>query len=377
MCRQMNCANVLTSHRDLIIPKKETGLVEFPPGNRTEWDGIDQQDYDALREYLRRVTYTPVWNPGKCLPAFPSSGDHRDVLKLQQLVHKARDVKQIQEGNPVNVEDPNPMGRLEETLAGRTQLCVYDEELQQQPGLHFQCNHKLKIRMLVHFYAFLFFEDWKEDMWMKRFVRDHVRYIDEIQCAAARVVEAVRNHVRKRSGDPTGTFDTFHIRRGDFQFKKTRIDAVEIFQNSKDELTLNGTIFVATDERNKKFFDPLKEHYDLLFLDDFQEELKGVNTNYYGMIDQLVASRGRVFFGCYWSTFTGYINRIRGYHSVKDKAPGYEDGVLPTTYYYATLDKKFIMHTYAPLRGGFFNRENPTSWRDINKGIGMLPLAAS
>jgi hypothetical protein len=25
-------------------------------------------------------------------------------------------------------------------------------------------------------------------------------------------------------------------------------------------------------------------------------------ANYYGMIDQLVASRGRIFFGCWWST---------------------------------------------------------------------------
>jgi hypothetical protein len=62
------------------------------------------------------------------------------------------------------------------------------------------------------------------------------------------------------------------------------------------------------------------------------------------MIDQLVASRGNIFFGCWFSTFTGYINRIRGYHSVKDQLPGYQLGVLPTTYYYATIDKKFEMH---------------------------------
>jgi hypothetical protein len=30
------------------------------------------------------------------------------------------------------------------------------------------------------------------------------------------------------------------------------------------------------------------------------------------------------------------------------------------------------MHTYTPLKGGFFNREYPTSWREINKGVGML-----
>ena len=58
---------------------QETGQVEFPPGNRTEWDGIDQADYDLLRGYLRNVSNTLRWEPGKCLPAFPSSGKHQDV----------------------------------------------------------------------------------------------------------------------------------------------------------------------------------------------------------------------------------------------------------------------------------------------------------
>jgi hypothetical protein len=190
-------------------------------------------------------------------------------------------------------------------------------------------------------------------------------------------VHQIRQHARKRDpvGNPHGLFDTFHIRRGDFQYKVTRIDAAEIYKNSRDQLKENSTIYIATDERDKKFFEPLRAHYDLLFMDDFQTELQGVNTNYYGMIDQLVASRGRVFFGCFFSTFTGYINRIRGYHSVNDKAPGYEQGELPTTYYYAPIDRKFAMHEYSPLKGGFFSREYPTSWRDINQGIGMLRTA--
>jgi hypothetical protein len=211
-------------------------------------------------------------------------------------------------------------------------------------------------------------------MWMKRFIRDHVRYVDEIQCAAARIVAGVREHVRKRSGDPQGTFDTFHIRRGDFafEFKATQIPATEIYENSKDELTPNTTIFIATDERDKTFFDPLREHYDLLFLDDFKDVLEGVNTNYYGMIDQLVASRGRIFFGCWFSSFTGYIIRLRGYHSTNLKLKGYETGVLPTTYYYALKDRKFKMHQYSALRGSLASREFPTAWRDIDEGIGLV-----
>jgi hypothetical protein len=96
-------------------------------------------------------------------------------------------------------------------------------------------------------------------------------------------------------------------------------------------------------------------------MDDFKDEMQGVNT-----IEQLVASRGRIFFGFFFSTFTGYMNRIRGYHSVNAKEPGYEQGELPTTYHYATIDKKHLMHKSSDF---------PTSWRDINQGIGSLRTA--
>ena len=59
-------------------------------------------------------------------------------------------------------------------------------------------------------------KDWRHDLWSKRFVRDHLRYSDEIQCAAARIVAAVRDRARRRAAiphsNPEGLFDSFHIR---------------------------------------------------------------------------------------------------------------------------------------------------------------------
>jgi GDP-fucose protein O-fucosyltransferase len=129
-----------------------------------------------------------------------------------------------------------------------------------------------------------------------------MRYIDEMQCAAARIVSAIREQAGSKGNNPSGDFDTFHIRRGDFQYKDTRISAEAIYENVKDILTEGATVYIATDEKSKHFFDPLRKHYDVLFMDDFMPQLKGVNKNYYGMIDQLVASRGRIFFGCWHST---------------------------------------------------------------------------
>jgi hypothetical protein len=209
---------------------------------------------------------------------------------------------------------------------------------------------------------------------MKRFIRDHVRYNDVIQCAAARVVYAIRQRARKR-GDPNGDYDSFHVRRGDFsiQFKDAVVDAARLVERSKGELKMNATVYFATDERNRSYFDPLRERYDVVFLDDFQEALQGVDINYYGHIDQLVASRGRVFFGCWYSTFTGYINRLRGYHANKAKAPGYEDGVI-ASWYYAPFDHHDDMRKFYPVHQAFYNREFPASWRYIDRGIDEIAI---
>jgi hypothetical protein len=91
-------------------------------------------------------------------------------------------------------------------------------------------------------------------------------------------------------------------------------------------------------------------------------------ANYYGMIDQLVASRGRIFYGCWFSTFTGYINRLRGYHADDHKTPGYEEGIVPS-YYYALEDRFDHMQRFYPVKKSFYAREFPTSWRLIDTSI--------
>lgn len=51
---------------------------------------------------------------------------------------------------------------------------------------------------------------------IQRFVRDHLRYSDSITCAAARVVEALRDHARNNNKHNAsrveGVFDAMHVR---------------------------------------------------------------------------------------------------------------------------------------------------------------------
>jgi GDP-fucose protein O-fucosyltransferase len=284
----------------------ESGQVAFPPENRTDWNDKTPPLFAWLRKTFRSV----VWIPEECLAVFPANKDDTSVdalIRINGTVMNANPPIQFESfvGKPVPV-DANAEERLKENLAGRHNLCIYDRDLQEHTVLHFpvgrghgveESSKKKEARLLVHFYAMLFFQDWRQDLWMKRFVRDHVRFVDEIQCAAARVVHQIRERVRERTGDPAGTFDTMHVRRGDFQYKLTRVTADEIYQQTSKKLPENGTVFIATDERDKSFFEPLRAHYDVLFLDDFHDALGAqLNSNYFGTSKQ-------IFYSCPFSRF--------------------------------------------------------------------------
>ena len=96
------------------------------------------------------------------------------------------------------------------------------------------------------------------------------------------------------------------------------------------------------------FFKPFTNNYDVVFLNDFLDVIPEVNTNFYGMIDQLVAYKSRVFFGTWWSTLSGYVNRMRGYYITKHKLEGYKDGSLPS-YYFMPEGKVNDMRQYKAI----------------------------
>eukprot|EP00934_Nitzschia_sp_Nitz4_P007377 Nitzschia sp. Nitz4//scaffold284_size24204//2522//4439//NITZ4_008412-RA/size24204-augustus-gene-0.4-mRNA-1//-1//CDS//3329545676//7367//frame0 len=348
---------------------QSTNEISSPPGGRTDWDGDTDGVKHKLNPWLQSIAMLPDWNPETCLAAFPKSRDPKDAQELIDTFAKVvEDLPEVDSfiNQPTPVDAPLAE-RFAEMAAGRKELCVYDAALQDARVVHFHGKKKLGARLLVHFYAFLFFQDYHTDIWMKRFVRDHVRYIDEIQCAAARVLEAVREHSKAKGNG--GAFDAFHIRRGDFQYKRTRVDADKIYEAAKDEIPEGATVYIGTDERDKSFFAPMAAHWDLLYLDDFMPLLKGIEGSHFGMLDQLITSRGRVFFGCWFSTFTGYIMRLRGYDSQNTKADGYDMGLLPSTYYYVLAHNKKMMHDYWPVKKLFYAREFPVSWRDIDQDV--------
>lgn len=199
----------------------KTGEVLKPPGNTVDWNG---RELAPLERYLRTVGVLPQgWNPDECVCAMPTSRDPKHVAELQEIFDDIMQGKygpvpdndKDYDGKPTPVDAP-VADRLREMLGGRKKLCIYDEKLQNAPLIHMSVQHGAdnKSRLLTHFYAFLFFQSFMDDLYYKRFVRDHVRYIDEIVCAAARVVTALRERVRGIGDNPDGIYDSMHVRRG-------------------------------------------------------------------------------------------------------------------------------------------------------------------
>lgn len=60
---------------------------------------------------------------------------------------------------------------------------------------------------------------------------------------------------------------------------------------------------------------------------------------------------------------------MKGYHTDDHQLPGYEDGVVPDTWYYALKDRFDHMTRFYPVKKSFYAREFPTSWRLIDTGL--------
>ena len=288
----------------------------------------------ALHEYLASVAFVPDIDSKHCLIF--------DEDAFQDNEISADNKKKI------------------EQFCKETEVTYFNKELQEKPLIHLQ-SRKIH-RLLSHFYGFILFTDPAVGNYYKRFVRDHLHYHDQINCAAGKIVNALQE-MGKKKGFPVdasggGGFSSMHIRRGDLQYKKVKIPADEWYDNLR-EIWLDGEIlYIATDERDKSFFDPIAEHHTVKFLDDFKEiaELDKLDTNYMGMIDTIVASRGRTFSGTWFSTFSGYINRMRGYHgmSMKDS-------------YYGYLPRKIKTHEWGDdVEPKTYAFEWPTGWVGID-----------
>ena len=254
---------------------------------------------------------------------------------------------------------------------GRTRVQPgLDPELLNAPVLHFPMDHKRGLRWLCHFYSVLWWDDPRLERGFKRLARDALRYRDEVFCAAAAAIQRLRRDPQAHIGIPahpmamsvphlygtflrqnqssavtfpgegapgegagadgsggltvgaTGLYSSYHIRRGDFQFKAAKVEASQILDSTRSLMQSKELLYVATDESNhQSFLAPFRDAGFLIrTLDDVlpPEHRKVLlsNPNWIGMVEQVIASQGRIFVGTWWSTFSGFIVRMRAYQVI-------------------------------------------------------------
>ena len=235
-------------------------------------------------------------------------------------------------------------------------LCTYDST---PKLLH------LSSRILSPHYSFFVFEDEYQDLFAKRLVRNFLRYNDDIICAAARVVEAIRSFASD-NGVPTD-FYSMHIRRGDFssQYPEGSVPAADLVEQSSTVIPDKALVYIATDEKDKSYFKPFQERYTVVYLDNFLSHIEGIDDVYFGMIEQLVASKGKVFFGTWPSTFSSYINRLRGFYSVEEGTDN--DGVLDSLYFSQEHMHDMMKYKTVEAPSVAWLREYPDAWFQIDR----------
>ena len=135
------------------------------------------------------------------------------------------------------------------------------------------------------------------------------------------------------------------------------------YQNTKEVWRANEVLYIATDERDQSFFDDFRRQHSgpLRFFDDYQvlAGIDSIDPTQYGMIETIVASRGTAFAGTWFSTFSGYIVRLRGYY-----------GMSKFYTYYSWLDRKYAMHHWADVGyASIFAREYPVGWTGIDGDV--------
>lgn len=319
------------------------GDLSLPlPGNNTKLAKA------PLWAYLEKACEPRLWQPGKAYIGFNLTSHGSPYITA--------DSKDGHEhlGDFSSTDSQ----RIEEfSLKGVRKLWPYDASLHVQKALYFP-GHEDN-RLLTHFYSYLFFAEQAEDHKIKRFVRDRLRYHDEIFCVASRIIEklllgqadAVNASLAHPVAGSTDAIDAqyiaFHIRRGDFQQKHTRLPAEEIVQltNALVPDRAQRIAYISTDEGNRSFFAPFfREYRAVYFLSDLQagSGIEKVNQNFVGMIEQVVCAGAHTFIGTPLSTFTAYITRMRGYLNrtisveQEGRTPQLMDrrGIYERTFYY-------------------------------------------
>lgn len=189
----------LFQKESLALPTDEQNRTKVSASlEECDWRAKSDQSCLHLYDHLAQIAdYVPDWH-----------GEHHCLIMDDQNWHTYHGSKNA---------DAKTKRRIDRFCAQRTPI-YYNRKIHDAPLLHFR-SHIKETRLLVHFYAFVYFTKPKIDNYYKRLARDRVRYTDEIFCAAGKIVtqmvtESFFRH--KHGGGAEAGYFSMHIRRGEF-----------------------------------------------------------------------------------------------------------------------------------------------------------------
>lgn len=254
------------------------------------------------------------------------------------------------------VHDLLPDPDIRSVKGGRAEK-EFTRELKDKPLLNYpSCIDNYQIRFLGQIWGSVIFAERDLERSAKRFLRDHVHWTPQAFELAGKAVAKLG-----LSG-----YSAFHIRRNDLQYKEKFIAAEKTLQHTQALLEPKETLYIATDETSKDFFNAIEEkHHVVRWSDLFAPPLSvfdegEVPRKLEGVVEQLICAGGRRFFGTESSTFTAWIVRARGYIGVPD-----------TEAYYHTIKYTGDRERDAKLRPRhsptnlYF--EDPAMWEDLKQ----------
>jgi GDP-fucose protein O-fucosyltransferase len=196
-----------------------------------------------------------------------------------------------------------------------------------------------KHRMFGVFETFFLFANPDNERRVRALVRDAVRYRPEIPRLAELAL-----HAAPLAGQ---RFSAMHVRRGDFQYKATRISADDILRHTENLVSEGQTLYLATDETDPEFLRPFRERFQIVRFEDLAAQVTAETPDHWiGIVETLIcASAPDRFVGTRLSTFSARIATLRGHLSC---ATGQYAGIDTALYY-----------TQPPLRGARPEEKRP------------------
>jgi hypothetical protein len=317
--------------------------------------------YERMPHGTVNIQSQDVWN-GKiaselvfCVPKCPSSSSHDDAYSDKNVLdHFTRVSYRLK---PKDIDVP---------------------EITNAKIVHFPAN------LLGHYYTFVWFLDPLKNRELRRTIRNHLHFREEIFTWAELIINAL-------GGD--FSYSCVHIRRNDFQFKEVWTPAEDIVKNIGTLFKQGKTIYIATDElsvsdkeKKNRWSDPaaitsVKEHTwftpmfdawggrsNVKFWSDFHSKLglDKIPKILIGCVESVVCARADVFVGTQKSTFSGYIHRMRGYMPDVEQKELLEAQAKFPTDYYRNLNGKPSWGTFphGAYGGGhpYWGREYKEAW---------------